>query len=76
MPDRQETNHPPAYRAYRVSAAGRIVDAPTILDASTDEEAIAQARQLVDSLAIEVWNQARCVIALPPKHRDGSGQHG
>ncbi len=63
----QRPNQPPIYRAFRVSPEGRISEAAVQIDAADDDEAIAQARQLVDGVGIEVWDRARLVIALPPK---------
>lgn len=68
--DQPETNQPHSYRAYRVSAGRRISASPIILEASGDEDAIAQARQLVDRVGMKVWDRARCVIVLPPRKND------
>lgn len=74
VPDDQPSNHFPTYRAYRVNPGKRVSSAAIIVEATNDEEAIAQARQLVDGVGIEVWDRTRRVAVLPPKGEDGEGQ--
>ena len=53
------------YRLYRVDKVGRIKRAPVIVSCEDDEAAVAQAKQYVDGVAIEVWDRARRVAVLP-----------
>lgn len=54
------------YRLYRVDEEGHIQGGPVIITCENDEAAIAQAKQYVDGVAIEVWDLARRVAVLPP----------
>ena len=56
-----------AYRAYLIGADGRIETASP-LEAATDDEAMEQARQLVDGHDIELWDRGRLVVRLPSNH--------
>jgi hypothetical protein len=53
------------YRLYRVDEEGHIQGAPVIVSCEDDEAAIAEAKQYVDGVAIEVWDRARRVAILP-----------
>ena len=50
--------------------------AAVILDAANDDEAIAQARHLVDGVGVEVWDRARRVVVLPPKGTNDEARIG
>jgi len=52
-----------AYKVYQTSG-GRIHSAPRIIEADSDEAAIAEARQLVDGCDVELWNGKRLVTTL------------
>ena len=54
-----------AYRAYVIGDEGRIETSTDILVAS-DEEAIEQARQLVDDHVVELWDRGRMLIRIEP----------
>jgi hypothetical protein len=59
----------PQYRAYPVNAAPRpgaphIAAPPHIIECDNDDQAIGQARQLVDGHDIELWEGARFVIGI------------
>lgn len=56
----------PGYRIYRVDEAGHIKDVAAEVACDTDEQAIEQARQYIDGLAIEVWSRSRLVKRLKP----------
>ncbi len=56
----------PVYRAYLVDQNDRVVSFKPI-DAETDEEAIAAARQFVDGCDVEVWYLGRKVARLKPE---------
>ena len=63
----QPPNRIEIYRAYRITAEGRIFDVPTILEAGDDESAIAEAGRLVlDGDSIEIWDRGRLVATLMP----------
>ena len=53
----------PDYRAYLIKR-GHIEGPPNIVVADTDQEAIDQAKQLVDGHDVELWERARFVIGL------------
>jgi hypothetical protein len=56
------------YRIYRELPDGHISGPPDVIQHATDEEAIAEAKTLLDDLAIEVWDRDRQVVRLePPK---------
>lgn len=65
-PDHSESDGS-AYRAYFMGAEGRIVSAVPIL-ASSDEDAVRQAKALTHIDAIELWDRGRIMLRLP-KHR-------
>ena len=50
----------PAYRLYRLDGAGKISSA-VWLDADADDEALRQARQMVDGIDFELWERGRLV---------------
>ena len=54
-----------AYRAYLIGDAGR-VETATPIDATTDQDAIEQAKQLVDGHLVELWDRTRVVVRLEP----------
>ncbi|OSJ19638.1 hypothetical protein BST63_01890 [Bradyrhizobium canariense] len=53
------------YRLYRVDHEGHIQGAPLIVSCEDDDAAIAEAKQYVDGVSIEVWDRARRVARLP-----------
>lgn len=55
----------PDYRIYRVDKDGHVQGPSVIVSCEDDEAAIAEAKQYVDGLAIEVWDLARRVAHLP-----------
>lgn len=57
------------YRVYVMSEQNRIIEAPAIIECSNHEAAAAQAREMLDGHAIEVWEQARLVIRLEPERK-------
>ena len=56
----------PGYRIYRVDEERHIHSFPVEIMCDTDEQAIQQARQYVDGLAVEVWQRDRLVKRLEP----------
>ena len=56
---------PPAYRAFRVDASGRIYRSH-VLDCETDEQAIAAAREFVDAHGVQLWDGSRKLMDFPP----------
>jgi hypothetical protein len=59
----------PSYRMFLMGHGRRIVGPPTDFDAATDDEAVGQARQLLDGHDIEVWQRERFITRLA--HQDG-----
>ena len=53
------------YRIYQFEKARHIVGPPVVITCDADEEAVAEARQYVDGVSVEVWEQARIVASLP-----------
>ena len=57
------------YRAYHVDEHGHFHGVPHIFSAETDEDAIPQAKQVVDGYYVELWEEgSRLVTKL--KRRD------
>jgi hypothetical protein len=54
------------YRLYTLNKRSQILGSAYIIQAQTDEDAIAKARRLQSSLDIELWQDARIVIKLRP----------
>jgi hypothetical protein len=54
----------PDYRLYTLKNDGHIAGPPKILQCADDQEAIAEAKKLLDGLDIEIWQGARVVIRL------------
>jgi hypothetical protein len=52
-------------RFYRVDREGHIQGALLVVSCTDDDAAIAEAKQYVDGVAIEVWDRARRVAVLP-----------
>ena len=57
-----------AYRFYSLDPDGHISGPPTVVEFPDDSAAIEAAEALVNGKAIEVWELARIVIRLEPKH--------
>jgi hypothetical protein len=53
------------YRLYRVDDEGHIQGPPVIVSCDDDDAAIAQAKQYVDGVSIEVWDRARRIVRIP-----------
>jgi hypothetical protein len=53
----------PEYRLYQFTKDNHIRAAPIVLTFASDDEAVQQARQLVDGYDIEVWDGERMVSA-------------
>jgi hypothetical protein len=53
----------PQYRAYAVQK-GRRVDVPALFEAASDDDAIPQARALLDGPYIQLWQANRFVTGL------------
>ena len=53
----------PDYRAYKVGADGHFVGFEPLI-CESDDEAIVQARSLLDGKDIELWTGARLVVRL------------
>jgi hypothetical protein len=55
----------PEYRLYRVDKEGHIQEPPVIVDCEDDDAAVAQAKQYVDGVEVQVWDRTRRVAVLP-----------
>ena len=56
-----------SYRYYRLDEAGHLYDAE-VIDAESDEEAIAKVEGKCAGALCEVWQGHRLVAKLSPKH--------
>jgi hypothetical protein len=65
----------PEYRLYTVEHGNQFSGPPVVLQCDSDQDAIAEARKLLDGLDIEVWRDTRMVIRLTPSDANpGAGQ--
>jgi hypothetical protein len=55
------------YRIYTVKKDGHLAGLPAVIECQNDEAAVAEAKQRLDRLVVEVWQGARVVIRLEPK---------
>ena len=63
------------YKLYCLDGAKRIQRAADVICASTDEDAIAQARSLDMATACEIWDGRRLVATIAPsKPQPGLGR--
>jgi hypothetical protein len=56
-----------AYRFYVLDESEHVSQPPQIVECAGDEDAIRQARQLLDGKVIEVWDEARRIVRLEPQ---------
>jgi hypothetical protein len=54
----------PTYRIYSITAGDRIEGPPKIIERDSDSAAVEQAKQLIDSKTVEVWEGARRVTRM------------
>jgi hypothetical protein len=54
----------PVYRFYSIKKDDHVAGPPVVIEAPTDSEAIAKARQQLDGLDIEIWDGGRKVAYL------------
>jgi hypothetical protein len=54
----------PEYRIYILTFGNKIAGPAVDVDCQSDEEAVAQARQLLNGQDIEIWSGARIVSRL------------
>jgi hypothetical protein len=52
------------YRFYSLRNSNQIVGTPEVMQCVSDQEAIAEARKLLDGFDMEVWQGARVVVRL------------
>ena len=55
----------PDYKLYCLDGARRIARAPDVIEAASDEQAVAAARGLGKATACEIWQGRRLVATLP-----------
>jgi hypothetical protein len=58
-----------AYRIYKISSDDHIAGPPVEVECVSDQEAIAQAKQVLNGLDIEVWQGARVVTRLQSRDK-------
>ena len=59
-----------AYRVYVLDQSGHFTEPPHIVVCDDDKQATQYARQFyLDGEPVEVWDEARCVVRLPPPKR-------
>lgn len=59
------------YRIYKVDEAGRLLGAPTIYAAESDQAALSFAMQLrADDAGVSVWQAGRLVLELGPDQQE------
>lgn len=58
----------PDYRIYKLVNGDRIAEMPRIVTHDTDDEAIAQTRQLLDGHDLQLWEGRRLVVSLEAKN--------
>jgi hypothetical protein len=51
------------YRLYRRDGAGRILTAPEVIVAASDEEAVRRVRALI-AMPCEIWHESRLVAIV------------
>lgn len=54
------------YRVYLIDKAGHVAGPPQIISCEDDEAAVVKAKQYVDGVAVEIWDEGRRVTVLPP----------
>ena len=59
----------PDYRIYKLIQGGHIAAPPVIITQPTDDDAIAQAKQLLDGYDLEIWDGARLIVSLESKDK-------
>ena len=58
------------YRLYRRDGSGRILTAPEVIVAASDEEAVSRVRELL-AMPCEVWQESRLVAVVAPSETGG-----
>ncbi|MEP7030005.1 MAG: hypothetical protein ABI830_03640 [Pseudolabrys sp.] len=56
----------PEYRVFQFKS-GHLGGPASVIDAPTDQEAVAKAKQMVDSHDLELWEAARLVAKIKSK---------
>ena len=59
------------YRLYRRDGSGRILTAPEVIIAASDEEAVARVRELL-VMPCEVWQESRLVAVVSTSEKAAS----
>ncbi len=54
----------PEYRIFKLKD-GRVSEPPSVVECAADDEAVQQAKQLVDGHDVELWTGSRFVTRLP-----------
>jgi hypothetical protein len=57
----------PAYRLYQVKD-GHVLSDSRIIEAESDDAAVAQAKQFLDGCDVELWTGQRLVTTLKGSH--------
>ena len=59
------------YRLYCLDGVKRIARAAEVITAGSDDEAVAQARELHKPAACEIWQGRRLVATIPAARANG-----
>jgi len=57
----------PHYRVYFLDETGRISRPSELIECANDQEAREKAKQFIDGLDIEVWQETRLIVKYPHK---------
>ena len=52
---------PCPYRIYRLTGNAKITAPPAVIEAESDDEALRQAKGIMDGAAVEIWQGTRLV---------------
>lgn len=56
----------PEYRIYTVKADGHLLGPPAVVECADDQDAVKEAKQLLNGQLIEIWQGTRVVMRLDP----------
>ena len=56
----------PEYRIYKLLRANEIAGPPIEVECASDQEAVAEAKKLINGLGLEIWQGARVITRLRP----------
>ena len=56
----------PQYRIYTVKPGGHLLGPSNVVECPNDQDAVNEAKQLLDGHLIEIWQGARMVSGIDP----------